>query len=730
MISPSIRHLHMDPQIVEQLEELGCVCLSDISGLLATYELDDEISDVLAETSAALMACISDATIDWLKFYERSEFECNGLFFQCAEFSSVGLDTPSFAVNRASLGNAGAMLERAGLDDFGVLIRNLREGIPVPPPGMGNIKILELWESLTRLAKSVRDDASVLEKYAQRYPFYSSIGEQELRSTSKQVSGEEISQNELSELALSLDIGVLHLGPKTEKLRGRGISTVRELLSVSLTEILSWQGMGRSTTSRIQEGVEALKRAQAPEGDIDWEIYCEHMQLILLPKQSLSQTMSETILLLPSVIEETVLAGETDENRLILEKRIMKPPAERMTLEAVSELMPVKITRERVRQKEAKILQRLASALIYNDYAQSPYHFRPEFTAPWSKAANQFASSEDEISLNALVEGLEMAWGVSRDIFSEQLPLITAIITGDLASGDEFKRALPVEMPLLLQGSGLALDLPLKQLQIGKAANSFADSGINTIRDFLGAIASGDVEIGENRATKTTYEQINILAQCVEETGEIDWSLYVETVDVPRLPQVFVDSPSSFLEAIVPTGVSVLQARQLSIRAADIFEMRSSVGLMTRPTTEAMAAELGGHAPSIKLVETKLLNFLNDVFIEGNVAIARAHVDEAFLSYWSTIDRTFHRFDGDVEHLQRELCDKWGIAKKDLNKHMPAIVAILTGYPMGRLTRFSKVDRKTAPSPRNSHVQKAQDPREELGFVPRMVSLRGFRRTH
>lgn len=720
----------MNPQVAEQLEELGCISLLDISVLLDTYELDDEIGDVLAGACAALMSCISGANIDWLGYYERSEFECNGLFFQCAEFSSVDLDNPSFAVNRASFGNAGVMLERAGLDNFGILIETLRKGMLEPPLGMDQVKILELWKSLIVLAKSVRDDASVLENYSQRYPLYSSSGDQELCPKNDYGLSRKSTTNELSELALGLDIGALHLGPKTDKIRNRGISNVRDLLGVSQAEILSWQGMGRSTTARIQESIEALKRAQAPDGGIDWEIYCEHMQLTLLPKQSLSQSMSETILLLPFVIEETVLAGETDENRLILQNRIMKPPADRMTLEAVSELMPVKITRERVRQKEAKILQRLASALIYNDYAQAPYHFRPEFTAPWIKAANRFASSEEEISLNALVEGLEMAWGVSRDIFSEQLPLITAIVTGDLASGDEFKRALPVEMPLLIQGSGVALELPLMQLQIGKAAGSFAERGIYTISDFVNAIASGDVEIGENKATKTTYDQINILAQCVEETGEIDWSQYTKTVDVPYLPVGVIDTPSGFLEAIIPTGVSVLQSRQLSMRAPDIFEMRSSVGLATRPTTETMAAELGGHAPSIKMVETKLLNFLNDVFIEGHVALARAHVDGAFLSYWTTISRTFDRFDGDVEHLQRELCEKWGVSKGELKKYIPAIVAILTGYPMGRLTRFSNVIRKTATPHRNVVRYKEQDSSEKREFVPQMVSLRGFRRTH
>ena len=69
----------MDPHVTGQLEELGCVCLSDISGLLATYELDEDVRCTLIETSAALMASVADINIDWLRFYERSEFECNGV---------------------------------------------------------------------------------------------------------------------------------------------------------------------------------------------------------------------------------------------------------------------------------------------------------------------------------------------------------------------------------------------------------------------------------------------------------------------------------------------------------------------------------------------------------------------------------------------------------------------------------------------------------------------------
>ncbi len=77
----------------------------------------------------------------------------------------------------------------------------------------------------------------------------------------------------------------------------------------------------------------------------------------------------------------------------------------------------------------------------------------------------------------------------------------------------------------------------------------------------------------------------------------------------------------------------------------------------------------------------------NEVFVEGNVALARAHIDEEFLSYWAIIDAAFTKFDGDVEYLVQDLCEKWDIAKNELDKHTPAIIAIMTGYPMGRLGR-------------------------------------------
>ena len=346
------------------------------------------------------------------------------------------------------------------------------------------------------------------------------------------------------------------------------------------------------------------------------------------------------------------------------------------------------------------------------------------------KVALHFADIQKDISLFTLIEGLEDAWGVPKDVFRDQLPLIMAIITGELASGNDFKRNLPEQLPLLAHGSGVALELPLRKLQIGKAARNLEEQGVYTVSEFLTAISAGDIDILDNSSTKSTYNHIILLACCVFDNGEINWPQYAQDSDVPDYPLHLVQTPEQFLSALLPTAIGVLKSRQLSARAPEIFEMRTSVGLASRPTAEKVADKIGGFASSIKMVETKLLSFLSEVFIDGYVCLARANVDEEFLSYWTDIDQTFEKFDGDSELLQRELCEKWAVSNEMLTQYMPAIIAILTGYPMGRLTRHN-ITAGTAQQTRKENVKAIDYARtSEPDFTPKMVSLRGFRRAH
>lgn len=509
----SVRHLHLNSTVTDQIETLGCKTLTDIVGVLTNPELSVESRQQLATHSFRLLGCISGHDVDWLFYYGRPEFEPKGLYFHCSEFRDIDVNNPVFAINRDSFGNAGAMLERAGYPTFGLLIDHLRTGLSELPLGFGDKKLREFWNVLIDLANATREKPEILKEWALRYPLGSTtINETGIREIKISTKGATAAP-ELSPQIRALDLGVLHLGKKTDMIRNQGLVTIGDVAAYPPWKLLGLPSMGKRTVNRINEALRALGKAQLPNGDTDWETYCELMQLTLLPPQRLEGSFSETIALLSIVIGETILSGETEDNRIILENRIMKPPSERLTLEALGALMPTKITRERVRQKEAKILKRLADSLIYGDYAMAPYHFRPEFTAPWRRAAEHFSNSETDMSLSEMVSGLETAWGIPGEAFQDQLPLITAIITGELASGVEFRKAMPNETRLLSQGCGAALNVPLKHLQIKKAVSALAEEGIQNVGEFLDAAATGAVNIERNGPAYTTRQHVEFLAQ-------------------------------------------------------------------------------------------------------------------------------------------------------------------------------------------------------------------------
>ena len=725
----SIRHLHLNPTVTYQIETLGCETLSDIVGVLTNPELSSENRQQLATHSFRLLGCVSGHDVDWLSYYGHPGFEPKGLYFHCSEFRDINANNPVFAINRDSFGNAGAMLELSGCSAFGPLLDHLRTGIPEFPPGFGSKKLREFWSDLIDLAKTTRDNPEILKEWAIRYPLDNTLeSETEAREITNSTKGATATP-ELSPQIRALDLGVLHLGKKTDTLREQKLITIADVADYPRWKILSLPYMGKTTVSRITDGLEALASAQRPDGEVDWETYCELMQLKLLPAQPLKGSFAKTIALLPLVIEETILSGESGDNKIILENRIMKPPTERLTLEAVGELMPTQITRERVRQKEAMILQRLAASLIHQDYSKASYHFRPEFAAPWRKAAEHFSSIEGDISLNDLISGLELAWGISSDAFQDQLPLITAIITGELPTGGDFRKSMPVETNLLSQGAGSALAIPLKLLQLKKAASALAEEGIVKVNEFLNMAASGEIDIAKGPA-RVASQQIGFLAQSVDFEGNVDWPHYACLAEVPLLPEDETCSPEHFLQQIIPTAIGVLEARQLSAIAPQTFQLRTAQTLQNRPTTEALALAFSVHGPSVKMVETKLLKFLHEVFLDRHLSIARAHVREEFLTYWNEIDQAFDDVDGDAELVKRILTGRWGVGTDDLEPQLPAIVAIMTGYPMGRLGRYTKIQTQTGPAieVNREQLKSERAPTEET--LPQRVVLRGFRRIH
>ena len=262
-----------------------------------------------------------------------------------------------------------------------------------------------------------------------------------------------------------------------------------------------------------------------------------------------------------------------------------------------------------------------------------------------------------------------MAWGIPSEAFQGQLPLITAIITGELPTGGDFRKSMPVEANLLSQGAGDALSVPLKLLQLKKAADALAAEGIIDVGDFLGSAAAGNVDV-EKGPAKIVRQQIGFLAQSVDSEGNVDWLNYAWLAEVPVFPEDDPTSPRHFLEQIIPTAIAVLEARQLSAIAPQTFQLRTAQALRCRPTTEALALEFSVHGPTVKMLETKLLNFLHEVFVGQHLSVAKAHVRRAFLDFWSEVDQAFDEVDGDAELVKRVLAGRWGLDNDELEPQL------------------------------------------------------------
>jgi hypothetical protein len=87
-------------------------------------------------------ACTADDRTDWRAFWRRRGHRFEQLCATLPELEALGETAHRQPVNRATFGNAGAMLERAGYDDLGKLRDGLATGIQdVPGLGRGKLQV-------------------------------------------------------------------------------------------------------------------------------------------------------------------------------------------------------------------------------------------------------------------------------------------------------------------------------------------------------------------------------------------------------------------------------------------------------------------------------------------------------------------------------------------------------------------------------------------------------------
>lgn len=422
------------------------------------------------------------------------------------------------------------------------------------------------------------------------------------------------------------------------------------------------------------------------------------------------------ILALPEVIEAIVASRENEADRAILVERLICPLGQRKTLEQVASLQTFPITRERIRQRESKLLAQLCDAFLHGRFRRLGVSFRPSFICYWKIAAEQFGDAE-RISFNHFIEGLETAWGVPAEQIFDHLPIIASVLTRKAVFPESLRTNMRRGFKIYRKINDADAGVPVTMLAVGRAADDLSDIGIETIGELFEAARGAD-GFGLNRASGQTVEKvISALVEALGDDGRIDWRYYQKKLGLVRLPLHSPLSAEEFLATLNEGLVDVIRTNKYTLRASEIFRRRIAVPRMLRPTLAETAENLGTHGSSIKREESVLLSGLNDQLVARDMTHSSVAFCQRYLGYWAEAENAYLNCSGDFRVFCSIVASRWNLEPGHSLDGAETLWAVINRYPGGRPPRKRK---------RGVAIRARQGASELVGIV----MLRGFRRVH
>ena len=477
--------------------------------------------------------------------------------------------------------------------------------------------------------------------------------------------------------------------------------------------------MGWRTANLLAKNRLALIEASDAEAGTDWEKYCERTDITLLPRLNRPTSGEEFLRVLPEFLSEVADNLSDKAFSAILRERICQPPDRQKTLEQIALATTPPVTRERIRQKEKKLLGQLAGGLLNDTYGVLEIHFRPDFSYWWRRAADNL-SHLDEIEFSEFVNCLSAAWNVSIDAVIVQLPIILAIVTGEPLMSGEFRTASRLDPRLFGVLNAEVLALPLNRLRLGRYAGRLAEEGSETVGDIVLQLRDGSLGARGRKAAEVVQQHANILASCLCDHGQIDWQAYLEANSLAYLPTTPTANAAEFVATLRDTIGELLTACHITKRAPDIYRLRTSRTLGSQLTLQAVADAMNTHLPTIKREETVFLRFLNEILIGHDFSALPVWLDDIWLDYWDEARAVYETVPDDYGQFSKNLAWKWRLTVRDIGEAAPTIWAVLSGYPSDRRSKRS--------------ISKAPVVSQAVAPLPQLpvgrIRLRGFRRVH
>lgn len=518
----------------------------------------------------------------------------------------------------------------------------------------------------------------------------------------------------LNPRAMRTPIFALRIGVKTQLIAKSGYPTLEELIPQMLTggsALLRIPSVGRSTVSLIEKRVEAVRAAITINGEIDWDEFARAAGFPLVPDRDV-ENGSEFLAVFESVISEIIAAQGSDVDRLILSERLAKPREQQKTLQEIADLVGG-LSRERIRQREAKLLGELSSALLYDDYEEMEIQFRSSFSAYWKTAAASFGD-QTSVTLEGFITGLAQAWEVSAEQLLSHIPLVISILTSSSQIPVALRPRPGLDQRFYRGIAPTVSAKPIERLALRKFVEDLRALQIDTIGQLIEAAKWNRLPTG--RVGQVVDRVLAALAMGLRDDGSIDWQEYSRYLELVILPSHDAADADAFITHLREDLEAILRRNGQSIRAADIFAQRTGWAQDRRPTLAQLAETMKSHGPSIKREETILLATLHEQLVDRDFTESSVYFRSDFLRRWREAHEMYEQSGKNFDRFCSLAVSQWGVSRSTIDGCGAGLWAVLNRYPHGRQM-----------SPRGSRkIVEAQI----AGSGGGLIVLRGFRRVH
>ncbi|MDQ8196278.1 hypothetical protein QEH59_17720 [Coraliomargarita sp. SDUM461004] len=479
----------------------------------------------------------------------------------------------------------------------------------------------------------------------------------------------------------SLPSDHFHLGARASSLSKSGYRTVLDLADWYQADCPELKGFGKKSVKQAKEVLEALASSLDENGMPNWDQFCDLAGITLLPREPHVDEKECFLITIPNIIEDIIRSAADEVEADIIRNRLTRTSKNQLTLEDLGRKH--RLTRERIRQKQQKLLLEISNGLMEGLYVKREYRFRLEYAAKWKKAEEAFGGDENIDGFSFLLR-LSEVWEVKVSELIDHLPLIFAVLTSTNSIPNAFR--VYAKYPILTGSHHIPefLQKPVCELYLGNKLKILEHLNITTLGELV-EIFCGFPDEFNSRVFSEFFENMESFLQTLDSPQGFSWKEYYAHRNFTILPEVVIESPYNFLSCLKPSILKAVTicSSEFYQHSREILLFRSFPAKDERLTAQELADKVGCHGPTISKNELELNSRLRSLLVERNFSKSTVIFEDTFLEFWSNLSELYD--EGlDVKNFKFKLAQNWALPLDDLDEYINLIWSILSNHPRGK----------------------------------------------